>query len=248
MNDPGLHSLPDGARAGTIDVSAMVLRQLEELGRLRAIGMENIRALDRAADGLPPDEAIRRLSGRHGMICEFDRAARAVRQVIVLELELVGLRSGPDRDAADRDDDDAPDADREFPEPRGDRYGDRERPERDDSHDPSDYRRGPLDVVVAEIRKTLGAEAPDDDPFAPPPGRRTGAKSQAAGDALTSPPPGLPHRGGGTRGGNPSSSTEERQHEVVGRVRSAPSPKSALLRSAARMPTGLSGNRGPPDG
>jgi hypothetical protein len=46
------------------------------------------------------------------------------------------------------------------------------RGERDDLRDRSDYRRGPLDEVVAGIRKTLGAEPPKNDPFAPPPDRK----------------------------------------------------------------------------
>jgi len=35
----------------------------------------------------------------------------------------------------------------------------------------SDYRTGPLDQVVAGIRKTIGAEPPENDPFAPPPAK-----------------------------------------------------------------------------
>jgi len=44
-----------------------------------------------------------------------------------------------------------------------------ERAELDDVR--PDYRTGPLEDVVAGIRKILGVEPPEDDPFAPPPMR-----------------------------------------------------------------------------
>jgi hypothetical protein len=255
----------DDARAGTIDVSAMTLRQLGELGRLREIGMEKARALDIAAEGMPPDAMAKRLSGRHGLIGEFDRIARAVRQVIVLELELIGLRPASDREEIDDDGDD-PAVEQDFRETRGDRGDGFDRPERQDLRDPVDYRRGPLDVVVADVRRTLGVEAPEDDPFAPPPKRRMAKESGLSSRASASSPPNLPRRGGGTRttttaNSTPSPSMGEGRGEgdiangtkAVGPLKASPSPRSALLRGAA-MPVipalpgrRLSGNRGPPD-
>ena len=48
----------------------------------------------------------------------------------------------------------------------------------------TDYRRGPLDEVVAGIRETLGAEPPLNDPFAPAAGK--------APDSLTPAPVAVP--------------------------------------------------------
>lgn len=111
--------------------------------------------------------------GAKGQVMEFERLARTMRQIMVLEFELRGLFEAPDRDAprrlrlvkSDRPGFEPPDLEKFHLE--------LERPERlEDVFDiRSDYRTGPLDQVVAGIRKTLGAEPPENDPFAPPPER-----------------------------------------------------------------------------
>ncbi len=58
-----------------------------------------------------------------------------------------------------------------------------------------DYRHGPIDQVVAGIRQTLGAEAPEDEPFAPPPER-------AAARASLQPKPRQPKEPGMRRAPN----------------------------------------------
>lgn len=96
---------------------------------------------------------------------------RAIRQIVVLGYELRGLFKAPDRDAprkqrlvkSDRTRSEPPDFESLFSDLH----------DRDDLNDlddlglRGDYRTGRLDEVVAGIRKTLGAEAPADDPFAP---------------------------------------------------------------------------------
>ena len=130
-----------------------------------------------AAEGLSPADEYRRMVGPGGTIAQYDKVAKAVRQVVVLEFELRGLFKAPDRD--------------NFFTPRlakenllGDLYDyddlfdfDRARRGLGDLNDLRvrlDYSNGPLDALIADIRHTLGVEAPEDDPFAPPADRRPG--------------------------------------------------------------------------
>ncbi len=247
------HSPPDGAQRVTIDVSALTARQLDELGRLRAVGMEKTRQLGGAMDGLSPQEVTQRLCGRHGLVGEFDRVARAVRQVIRLELELVGLIPAVDREAAEEE----IEADRDDLSERRDPDPDGDRPERDDVRDPVDYRRGPLDVVVASVRKTLGVEAPPDDPFAAPAGRASRNSSKRS-----SPPNPPPAAKGGdcvsqisdlrSLRGRSFNKQGQGAKAAASPGKAASSAKSALLSGAAAMPAlpigPRFGNRGPPGG
>ncbi len=157
------------------EAAALTRGRLAELDRLRNMGMARVEMLDASLDLVPPERRWEVLLGRNGQVAQFDRICRAVRQIIVLELELQGLFRGPDREKfglglavsrADLDINDLNDL-RDPDERRRDSRG-----EREDLRDPSDYRRGPLDEVVAGIRKTLGAEPPENDPFAPPPDRK----------------------------------------------------------------------------
>jgi hypothetical protein len=181
------------AGAMSAEVALLTERRLEELDRLRDIGIEMAGKLSAAADALPLAQHYSRLTGRYGYISELDRIIRAVRQIVVLEYELRGIFRAPDRDAL-------PtfkliDHDRERPD-----LGDlndlndlndlRDPPERDDLLLRSDYRRGPLDVVVADIRKVLGAEPPADDPFSPPPERRQALPGSVAPAGSSAPLPG----------------------------------------------------------
>jgi len=193
------HTSPQNRIAGLMsaEVALLTERRLEELERLRCIGMEMAEKLSTAADALPLAQHYSRLTGRYGFISELDRIIRAIRQIVALEYELRGIFEGPDRDALPKI---TPiDRDRERPD-----LGDlndlnylndlRDPVERDDLMLRSDYGRGPLDVVVADIRKVLGVEPPIDDPFSPPPERRQAAPpavNSAAAPAMRPPGRGM---------------------------------------------------------
>ena len=193
------HPSPQNRIAGLMsaEVALLTERRLEELDRLRDIGMEMASKLSTAADALPLAQHYSRLTGRYGFISELDRIIRAIRQIVALEYELRGIFEGPDRDALPKIT--LIDHDRERPD-----LGDlndlndlRDPKERDDIALRSDYRRGPLDVVVADIRKVLGAEPPADDPFSPPPERRQAAPPTGNSDAAPAIRP--PSRGMGAK-------------------------------------------------
>jgi hypothetical protein len=182
------------------EVALLTERRLEELDRLRDIGMEMAGKLSRAADALPLAQHYSRLTGRYGFISELDRIIRAIRQIVALECELRGIFEGPDRDALPKFA--LIDHDRERPEQGdlndlNDLNNLRDPRERDDLTLRSDYRRGPLDVVVADIRKVLSAEPPTDDPFSPPPERRQAASP--AGNSAAAPGMRPPSRGMGAK-------------------------------------------------
>ena len=153
-------------------VALLTKRRLKELDRLRDLGFKQIDRLTEAADSMPREAVFERMLGGKGQVMEFERVARAIRQVVVLEFELRGLFQAPDRDAprrlrlvkSDRPDFEPPDYE--------DLFSDLREFERTESGTlRSDYRTGPLEDVVAGIRKALGAEPPPDDPFAPAPRR-----------------------------------------------------------------------------
>jgi hypothetical protein len=150
------------------------LLQLQELARLRAVGMARAEEIGVFMNGGQPQVVADALLGRNGIIQAFARVARAVRQIIVLEREIAGLCKGPDRDAECAKREQAAAAATAA-------QGDRPQPlvwsER------SDYDNRPLDQVVASVRKVLGADAPEDDPFAPPAQRK--ARAEAAAEEPT---------------------------------------------------------------
>jgi len=154
--DGGLHGLRELAMAITA-------RQLQDLMAMRAVGMASVRQLERRMHGrLGPEEekVFARRSG--GIINDFVKVARAVRQIIVLEQELMGLR----------------------PSRRGKAVAIAKLPAlpslprskglpsifptvlRDDTGDYYDTR--PVGEAVGWIRETLGIEAPATDPFGAP--------------------------------------------------------------------------------
>jgi hypothetical protein len=158
-------------------IAALTLLRLAELDRLREAGMDQAMRLTAAAEGLSPVDEYRRMVGPGGTIAQYDKVAKAVRQVVVLEFELRGLFKAPERD--------------DFFTPRlvkedllGDLYDyddlfdfDKARRGLGDLNDLRvrlDYSNGPLDALIADIRHTLGVEPPEDDPFAPPADRRPG--------------------------------------------------------------------------
>jgi hypothetical protein len=146
-------------------------QQFAELARLRALGMQNVETLSRWSTGDLTDQEAKALAGMGGFVMEYCRVAKAIRQVIVLELELSGQREAPDRDAIREpreDDDSAP------------KEQDRERRERSGIYERSDYDTGPLDLVIAKVRKALRADPPENDPFKPRKPRQTNADATPA--------------------------------------------------------------------
>jgi hypothetical protein len=112
---------------------------------------------------VPPDQAFR-LQVRNVDCC--NRIVGSIRQIMVLEFELLGLFEAPDRDGAKR---------RMLKPDRAGRLRSVELGlELPDPIEPTDlgavrpdYRKGPMADVVASIRRVLGAETPPNDPFAP---------------------------------------------------------------------------------
>lgn len=151
---------PEAARA-------LTERRLAELGRLRDMCLARVESLGVLNDDLrqSPEQRLRALAGSNGIVASFERVTRSFRQIVVLEFELLGLFNAPDRDAIRKP---------RLPRVRMEGLADLNLLNLDDLKDldnartPLDYRIGPLAEVVAGIRKTLGAETPEDDPFAPP--------------------------------------------------------------------------------
>ena len=176
-----------------VEVTALTRLRLDELDRLRGIGMEKAMELRSARDVAMPSPLLtpeQRFQLHMRYVDKFDRIGRAVRQIMTLEFELLGLFEAPDRDT--------------FPKPRlikPSLGGVLARPmpeigpvkpitlpETKDLGVRPDYRVGPMEDVVAGIRRTLGVEAPPNDPFAPPPVR----KSRETAPGQSAPPAKLP--------------------------------------------------------
>jgi hypothetical protein len=168
---------PVGRPEGGRDPALVQLteRRLGELQRLIGIGLAKAERLAVVSHNLPPERELALLVGRNGSIAEYVRVGRAVRQLIALEFELNGLFAAPDRDA--------PPKAKVLPFTRDPAerapVGQDKLDALDDLKDRSDYDAGPLDQVIAGIRKTLGADTPKDDPFAAPAERKS-SPSQAA--------------------------------------------------------------------
>jgi hypothetical protein len=162
-----------------VEVSALTRLRLDELDRLRELGFAKATDLRTARDGLSHSPLLSpEQQFRHEVrsVDQFDRIGRAIRQIITLEFELLGLFEAPDRNAF-------PKLRLIKPEVRGALRPDIEPitlPRPKDFGVRPDYSHAPMEDVVAGIRKTLGAEAPPNDPFAPPPERKARAASPAA--------------------------------------------------------------------
>jgi hypothetical protein len=147
-------------------------RRIKELDRLRELGLLQVERWTRETQAILRGGVSNALPDLKSGAVQFDRVARAIRQVMVLEFELRGLFKAPDRDAppklrlvkSDRPGFEPPET--EHPEKP---FADAEPFDLFDVR--MDYHRGPMDQVIAGIRRTLGAEAPEDDPFAAPPER-----------------------------------------------------------------------------
>ena len=177
---PAIAIAPPAADAA--EIARLTRARLKELDRLRGVAFLQIEKLADACEALPREQVFSALLGSKGQVMEVDRLTRSIRQIMVLEFELRGLFKAPDRDAprklrlvkSDRPDFTPPAPEKFFLD-----LEDLERPEGLEGPEElegfldirSDYRTGPLDQVVAGIRKTIGAEPPENDPFAPPPER-----------------------------------------------------------------------------
>jgi len=154
-------------------IARLTQARLRELDRLRDVAFLHIEKLSDACENLPRERVFDVLLANSGrQVMDFERLARSIRQIMVLEFELRGLFKAPDRDAprklklvkSDRPGFEPPDLE-SFRFDLGNLEG------LNDLDIRSDYRTGPLDEVVAGIRKTIGAGPPENDPFAPPPER-----------------------------------------------------------------------------
>jgi hypothetical protein len=149
------------------DQAALTLARLAELDRLRNFSFAQAERLMELPKVVPVEEA-RRMFGKKGTIQQFDRITRAFRQIVVLEYELRGLFNAPDRDAIHPLRLARPPKDPFDPETLKKLLADLHGKQNLSSlKTRTDYRTGPIEDVVAGIRKALGAEAPQNDPFAP---------------------------------------------------------------------------------
>ena len=163
---------PDAA-----EIARLTQARLKELDRLRGVAFLHVEKLADACRKLPEERVFDALfANAGGQVMDFERLARSIRQIMVLEFELRGLFKAPDRDAprklrlvkSDRPGFEAPDLEKLRLDLDLEGLGGLE----GFLDIRSDYRTGPLDQVVAGIRKTIGAEPPENDPFAPPPERQ----------------------------------------------------------------------------
>jgi hypothetical protein len=241
-NQPAAGAYPDfDPRLSPLAI-ALMERRLGELRRLSTLALERVRRLELALEDRMDERERKLLIGRGGISVEFPRALRCFRQVAALELEILGLRKAPDRSEpteADADDDrEESDSERPDLNDLNDLNEPDDRPEtrRQLLADTKDYRKGPLDIVVAEIRQALGAEPPEDDPFAPPPGRRA-AKPRADAEKIAEPDnPPVAEDTAPVRATRPAKPTQPPF------VITPAKPRRALT----RLLSGTARNRGPP--
>lgn len=133
----------------------LVDAQMADLARLRAIGMGIAEELDRQSSGIGKAHGF---AAVRGAIVSFARVSRSIRQIIVLEQEIIGLREGPaakNRDALRRATEHLASAIRRgaagYPNP--DSMNDYADP--DDYNDYDDYDRGPVDEITARLEREL---------------------------------------------------------------------------------------------
>jgi hypothetical protein len=149
------------------ELVALTSRRLDELDRLKDLAYDRLGMIGRATAVMSMDQLVKAMVAPTSAGLEFNQLLRSVRQIMVLEFELRGLFKAPDRDAP-----------RKLRLVKSDRVGfvppAREVPSvelgsLEDLLDiRTDYRRGPMDEIVGDIRKLVRTEAPLDDPFAPP--------------------------------------------------------------------------------
>src|ERR1700749_1985556 len=88
-----------------VEVSALTRARLDEIDRLREIGFAKAADLRVARDGLTPSPILtpgQAFKLPISYVGRFESFSRAIRQLMVLEFELLGLFEAPDRDAFPR--------------------------------------------------------------------------------------------------------------------------------------------------
>lgn len=184
-SDPALGEALAKMQAAVIN---MTLRQLAELERMQTLGMRIVDEIDRVLRGKPSLDD-KTLFGRNqrGICGNFKIVERAIRQIMLLQQELVGLRPSQRRERT-LPLEDMPLEDMDYAPERAKR--DFTGGPRDDSADFYDYR--PVGQTVEWIRETLAIEPPPEDPFAAP--ASADAEPEAAEPQATELTPASPKR------------------------------------------------------
>ena len=144
---------------------------IEDLRRLRQIGMEHAERTGREGRGLLTYDEREGLSRATDPGLKFNRIARAVRQIVVLQQELLGnrpvagVRAAADAPAAAAPTADAETADAEPTRRERERSDLRDRPERNDLNDLYDYDDRAYGEVVADVRQVLDVAPAEDEDF-----------------------------------------------------------------------------------
>ena len=148
------------------ELVALTERRLDELDRLKDLAYDRLGMIGRATAVMSMEQLVKAMVTPTSAGLEFNQLLRSVRQIMVLEFELRGLFKSPDRDAP-----------RKLRLVKSGRVGfvppvravpPVEPGSLEDLLDiRTDYRRGPMDEIVGDIRKLVRTEAPLDDPFAP---------------------------------------------------------------------------------
>ncbi|HLG88176.1 MAG TPA: hypothetical protein VKZ79_13375, partial [Alphaproteobacteria bacterium] len=168
LDKPAGEAAPARERKGPLDgiEEGMRADQLESLGWLRRYGMGIAERLDRYARGLLLSQMLQEPFHEVDVALAFSRIAKSVRQIIVLEQETAGIRAmRVPHDVAERT---APRARRAAAQEAAARAvaagleadADREADDlidRDDTRDCDDYRSGPAEAIMAEVRADLDA-------------------------------------------------------------------------------------------
>jgi hypothetical protein len=158
---PGV-SAEDRLLAGIREAAQRVKdRQLHELRWMRRVGMVFVHQLKLSAKGrLDPEVETVFAHRSKGIIRDYATIARAVRQILLLEQELLGIRK-PRRDRKTKPEKAAVIA----PAADSEQLG-KLRPLGDNLTEYYDFR--PVGEAIGFIRETLAIAPPEDDPFPPP--------------------------------------------------------------------------------
>ncbi len=80
------------AQPRVVVVAARAEPQLESLAEARGITLKFLRRMDDVAEGMPPEALTRAMAEKGQMVLNLTRTDRALRQIVVLEQEVMGLR------------------------------------------------------------------------------------------------------------------------------------------------------------
>ena len=74
---------------------ARVESQLADLAEARGVAVRFLRRIDNVAEAMTPEEQVKALAANGQMVLNVTRMDRALRQIVVLEQEVMGLRAPP---------------------------------------------------------------------------------------------------------------------------------------------------------